>query len=357
MHSILDISAIPGLAAAALAFAVAALGATGLSHVMRRRGVVAQPSERSNHTSPTPFGGGIAVLLAIACGFGLLRAAGEPLPPGLLLAALLALGLGLLSWLDDVRDLSPAIRLPGHLACALAGLGALPEGGLFQGLLPDWLDMAVVVAAWVWFTNLYNFMDGIDGITGTQTASLGSGLALLAAIGLLPGTGFGWPLAIAAAGAGFLVANWHPARIFMGDVGSVPLGFLLGWFLLSCALQGAWAAALILPLYYLCDATITLMKRAWRREPVWRAHRQHFYQRAALATGRHDRVTLRVAAAGLVLLPLAMLGEISGYRLAALGLGVGTVALLLAHLQFLAGRPGRDPGPLPTKAPPAVSET
>lgn len=335
MHSI------PGLldlSAAALAFAVAAAGASGLAHLLRRRGVVAQPNERSNHTRPTPVGGGIAVLLAGSAGFGLLWAGGAPVPPGLPLVALLTLALGIVSWLDDVRDLSPAVRLSGHLACALAGLWALPEGRLLQGLVPDWVDMAVVLAGWVWFTNLYNFMDGIDGITGTQTASLGSGLALMATIGLLPGTGFGWPLTVAAAGAGFLVANWHPARIFMGDVGSIPLGYLLGWFLLSCALQGAWAGALMLPLYYLGDATITLLKRAWRREPVWRAHRQHFYQRAAFATGRHDRVTLCVTAGNLVLVPLAVLGEATGYRLAALGLAGGTAALLLAHLQFLAGR-------------------
>src|SRR5207253_3210977 len=119
------------------------------------------------------------------------------------------------------------------------------------------------------------------GLAGSEAAAIGLGLLLFAAIGIGRDPGFAaLAAAIAAAALGFLVWNWAPARIFLGDVGSVPLGYLLGFLLLSAATRGAWKLALILPLYFLADATITLGRRLTRGEPVWRPHRQHFYQRA-----------------------------------------------------------------------------
>src|SRR5690606_27746163 len=129
------------------------------------------------------------------------------------------------------------------------------------------------------------------------TAAIGLGVALFA------GAAGGEPalvalgLAVAGAAFGFLPWNWQPARIFLGDVGSVPLGYALGWLLLSLAAAGAWAAALILPLYYLADATLTLMRRLARGERVWQAHREHFYQRATQAGRSHAAVVSLVAAA------------------------------------------------------------
>ena len=107
--------------------------------------------------------------------------------------------------------------------------------------------------------------------------------------------------------AGFLPWNWSPARIFLGDVGSVPLGYLLGWLLLLAAIEGAWAAALILPAYYLADASLTLLRRAARGEKVWRAHRQHAYQRAVRGGLSHRWVAGALAALNLVLIALAVL--------------------------------------------------
>jgi UDP-N-acetylmuramyl pentapeptide phosphotransferase/UDP-N-acetylglucosamine-1-phosphate transferase len=182
----------------------------------------------------------------------------------------------------------------------------------------------------VWFANLFNFMDGIDGIAGGEATAVGIGIALVA------GTGGAFELiapsvAVAAAALGFLVWNWHPARIFMGDVGSVPLGYLLGYLLLALAARGEWAAAVILPLYFLADATLTLLRRLARGERVWQAHREHFYQRAVQRGLRHDAVVLRVVAADLVLIAGAWAAAM-GWGFAALVVAMLTVLLLLVEL-------------------------
>ena len=190
----------------------------------------------------------------------------------------------------------------------------------------------------VWFINLYNFMDGIDGITGVETAAIGLGVALLALVGATPDLAAA--AAIAAAGLGFLVWNWHPARIFMGDAGSVPLGFLLGWLLLALAARGAWAPALILPGYYLADATLTLIARTLAGERIWQAHRRHFYQRAVRGGASHAAVVLRVAAADILLIVLAVAALTRPWL--ALGGAAIVVAALLAELARLGrGRPHR----------------
>ena len=111
-----------------------------------------------------------------------------------------------------------------------------------------------------------------------------------------------------AAGLGFLVWNWHPARIFLGDVGSVPLGYLIGWLLLLAAAKGYWAPALILPLYYLADASLTLARRVLRRAAFWEAHREHFYQRALARDGNHAAVARMVFWGDAVLVLLALRG-------------------------------------------------
>ncbi|HEX7969826.1 MAG TPA: glycosyl transferase, partial [Stellaceae bacterium] len=135
----------------------------------------------------------------------------------------------------------------------------------------------------------------------------------------------------------FLCWNWHPAQIFLGDVGSVALGYLLGWVLLSLAGHGLWAPALILPLYYLADATLTLARRMLRRERFWQAHRQHFYQRALGADGDHGAVA-RLVLAGDVLLVLLALLALARPWLALLLAGIAAAALLAA-LEWRSRRP------------------
>jgi UDP-N-acetylmuramyl pentapeptide phosphotransferase/UDP-N-acetylglucosamine-1-phosphate transferase len=142
--------------------------------------------------------------------------------------------------------------------------------------------------------------------------------------------------AAAAAALAFLRWNWQPARLFMGDVGSVPLGYLLGWLLLTLAGSGYWAQALILPLYFLADASWTLLRRLARGEKIWRPHREHFYQRAVQAGRSHAEVALRVMSADIVLIGAALWAT-EDMEVPALILAALTVALLLADLARPAG--------------------
>jgi UDP-N-acetylmuramyl pentapeptide phosphotransferase/UDP-N-acetylglucosamine-1-phosphate transferase len=237
------------------------------------------------------------------------------------------------SWIDDVRSLPAAVRLAVQLvAIGLALRAGLPAGPVFQGWLPPALDGIATAVLWLWFINLFNFMDGIDGLAGGEAAAIGLGLMLFAGIGIgrdpeLMMLG----AAVAAAAAGFLVWNWAPARIFLGDVGSVPLGYLLGFLLLDQAAQGSWEIALILPLYFLADATITLLRRLWRGERVWQAHREHFYQRAVQRGHGHAAVVQRVIAADLVLIGCGCAAE-NGWPTLGLVVAAATVAVLLAWL-------------------------
>ena len=136
---------------------------------------------------------------------------------------------------------------------------------------------------------------------------------------------------VAAAAVGFLWWNWHPAKIFLGDVGSVPLGFLVGWLLLTLAAHGQWAAALILPLYFVADASLTLVRRALRGERVWEAHHQHFYQQAEERGMRHDQIVHLVLIANLLLVALAAAAAM-GQAVVAVGSAVAVVVLLLVVL-------------------------
>src|SRR3984957_1849394 len=318
---------------AGTAFVISCLGTRALIGLLRRGAVLDLPNERSLHVAPTPRGGGIAVIGVSVIAWLALCAVGI-LPPGEIVVALGAAGLGLVSWLDDLRGLPPGLRLLAQFVAVAAGIWALPHGALFQGWLPLSLDTVAGALVWVWFVNLFNFMDGIDGIAGSEAAAIGIGIVLVASGEL---TLAAPAAAIAAAALGFLVWNWAPARIFLGDVGSVPLGYLLGFLLYELALRsragmiGAWQAALILPAYFLADASLTLLRRLLRGERVWQAHREHFYQRAVQRGLSHDAVVLRMIAADIVLIACA-LAAAQGWGFVALAVAVLTVVALLVEL-------------------------
>ncbi|MFN3077074.1 MAG: MraY family glycosyltransferase, partial [Alphaproteobacteria bacterium] len=243
-----------------------------------------------------------------------------------------AFGLALVSFADDLWGLPPLPRLAAQVAAVFAGLWCLPpESLVFQGLLPLAADRIGAAFLWLWFVNLFNFMDGIDGITGVETLCLSAGLALAG-----PAVGVREGLVLAGAALGFLRWNWHPASIFLGDVGSVPLGYLLGWLLLQAAAGGWWVVALILPSYYLADATLTLARRLWRGENVLQPHRQHFYQRAVQNGRSHARVATMILGANVLLVSLAVLAS---REFPGLALG-GAITVVVVLLIFL-GRPGR----------------
>ena len=320
-------------AAGAVATFLASLLATHLvlAH-LRRRAILDHPNPRSSHAVPTPRGGGLALIAVLLPAWALVTL----LAPGGSSMALWPLGAALLlaavSWRDDLAGLPALPRMLVHIAAVAAGLLAFAgEGPIFRGLLPLPLDRAAAGLLWLWFLNLFNFMDGIDGIAGGETIALGIGVALVAWLAALPPAVALYGLTAAAAALGFLWWNWHPARIFLGDVGSVPLGYLLAWLLLELASHGAWAAALILPLYYLADASLTLLARLLRGERIWRAHREHFYQRAVQGGLSHAQVVRAILIADAALVSLAT-WSVAAPAAAALLLSALAVALLLAFL-------------------------
>lgn len=334
--------ALLALAGTAIATAIATrLVLAGL----RRRAILDHPNERSSHAQPTPRGGGIAVVAVLLPSWIAIQLQAPLGEPGHWLAIGGILALAVLSWLDDLFGLSPGLRIVCHGVAVAVVLAALPaERLIFQGLLPPLADRIATGILWLWFINLFNFMDGIDGISGVEALSIALGLSLIAALHGNLATGAGILLAMTLAGSvlGFLVWNWHPARLFLGDVGSVPLGFALGWLLILAALAGHWAAALILPLYYVADATITLIRRAARGEKIWRAHREHFYQQAAARGQDHAAIARQIALANVALIGCAAAAELTtgAVRLAALGGAAAVVAVLLC---LLAGAWRRGP--------------
>jgi Fuc2NAc and GlcNAc transferase len=287
-----------------------------MTGVVRRhalvKGVLDMPGARSSHTVPIPRGGGLAVVAAFGTGIAFLMVMGDlPFSTG---GALLGAGLAVaaVGFADDVHELPVHWRLCVHLAAAVwawALVGRDVEwAALTGGLLPSWLGPVVVVLGLVWLLNLFNFMDGIDGIAAVQTVCACVGGALLAACA---GVADGWvvPLVLAAAVGGFLVWNWPPARIFLGDVGSGFLGLTVGLMALDAArsqpkLLWGWAVLLAV---FVSDASMTLLRRALRGERVYVAHRNHAYQRLARRWGDHRPVTVLVGVIDLLwLLPLAL---------------------------------------------------
>jgi UDP-N-acetylmuramyl pentapeptide phosphotransferase/UDP-N-acetylglucosamine-1-phosphate transferase len=321
---------------AATALATTLLVAIVRRHLLRRE-ILDHPNARSSHEVPTPRGGGLGVMAALLPAWILVVLISQPpTPHGEWLIPLAALALAGVSWIDDLRTLGPLPRLGIQFAAALVGVLVLP-GPVFQGLLPGAADAAIAAIGLVWFTNLFNFMDGIDGISGVEAIAIGIGIAAIGLVGEAPLAAWhGQALVVAAAAAGFLVWNWPPARIFLGDVGSVPMGFLAGWLLLMLAASGAWQAALILPLYYLGDATLTLFRRLLRGERVWQAHREHFYQTAVRRGLSHGRVSGAIALVNTALVALSIAAAIFGTTAAWLALAAA--ALLVAGLLgWLAG--------------------
>ena len=296
---------------------------------LKRRAILDRPVERSAHRVPVPRGGGLVVVPCVLAAWLALALLGE-VPAGTVVIALAAAALAALSWRDDVRGLPIALRLAAHAIAVALGLAVVPPT-VFQGLLPPLVDRAATALLWLWFLNAYNFMDGIDGITGIETAAIGLGLAVVAARAP-PGDGeILLALALAAGALGFLRWNWHPAQIFLGDVGSIPLGYLAGFLLLALAARGLWAPALILPLYYLADAGITMARRAVNGERFWEAHRRHFYQRALASDGDHGAVARIVLAGDILLLVLA--GLAAAYPWPALAAAAPVVAAMLVLME------------------------
>jgi UDP-N-acetylmuramyl pentapeptide phosphotransferase/UDP-N-acetylglucosamine-1-phosphate transferase len=322
---------------------VLSAGAIVLLRPVLQRYALARPNTRSSHVLPTPQGGGIAVvgatLLVTAAAFvaGGAGAAGPASQLAALIAA--ALVLAVAGAIDDISSLHPLPRFGLQIASVAVVLALLPPDLRIVPVLPWWLERAAMLIAAVWFVNLVNFMDGIDWMTVAEVLPVSAGLVLCGLLGGLPPLGVLTACALAGAILGFAPFNRPVARLFLGDVGSVPIGLILAWLLILLAGSGHLAAALLLPLYYLADASITLARRLVRGEKVWQAHRTHFYQRATDNGLSVPAIVARVFVTNVALVALAVATVWHpgpAISTAALAIGVALVAALLWH--FSRGR-------------------
>ena len=322
---------------ALLPVAVAAALSAGLIVALLpalRRHALARPNARSSHVEPTPQGGGIAVVVATAV--VALAAVTLTSPPGervqlawVLGAAALIAAVGAV---DDMRAVPVLPRLLLQALAVMVVIAALPAELRVVTALPWLIERALLALAALWFVNLVNFMDGIDWMTVAETVPLAAGLLIIGSLGALPSAGTVAALALLGAILGFAPFNRPVARLFLGDVGSLPIGLLLAWLLLLLGLNGQFAAALLLPLYYFADATLTLARRLLARERVWQAHRTHFYQRATDGGFTVIEIVRRVFAVNVALAALAIVSvTVSGpwVKLATLAAGAALVAWLL----------------------------
>lgn len=320
-----------------LASLIASAGLILLLKPLFGRFALAVPTARSSHRSLTPQWGGLAVVaaaLGVACvvlslspqiGTEAVTRAYQ-----VLLAALLLVGIGLV---DDMRHLSPAPKFLVQAIAMVLVIAALPEGLRIVPPLPWWLERALMLVAGVWLVNLVNFMDGIDWIVVAEVVPVTAGLAVVGALGALPPEGLVVALALLGAMLGFAPFNRPVAQLFLGDMGSLPIGLLLGWLLLLVAGSGHVAAAVLLPMYFVADATVTLMRRLLVGDRVWEAHRTHYYQRASDGGWSNLEIVVRVFAVNLGLVALAVGSVVANSWMAdgvAVALGIGLVAWLMA---------------------------
>jgi UDP-N-acetylmuramyl pentapeptide phosphotransferase/UDP-N-acetylglucosamine-1-phosphate transferase len=299
------------IAASAAIAAIAALVCAGLIVVIRpwlERYALAHPNARSSHTAPTAQGGGVAVVAAAigascAASFFVPVVGQDATPLTLVTAIILMAAVGAMADLYPV-NVGPRLLLQG-LATALV-IYTLPAELRAAPLLPWWFERILLVIGGLWFVNLVNFMDGLDWMTVAEAVPVTAAIAVIGYLEPLPPLALIASLALCGAMIGFAYFNRPVAKLFLGDVGSLPIGLVLGWLLVLLAGSGGRAAAILLPLYYVADSTITLLRRLRNGERVWQAHRTHFYQRATVAGYSVTEVVARVFAVNLALGGLAI---------------------------------------------------
>jgi UDP-N-acetylmuramyl pentapeptide phosphotransferase/UDP-N-acetylglucosamine-1-phosphate transferase len=298
-----------------------------------KRHMVATPTMRSSHYVPTPQGGGIAVVgAALAVSTFLLHffAGGLTVPVLAVFAtAVVIAGVGAV---DDIFVLEVVPRLLLQAVCVAIVVVTLPAELRVLPALPVLFERALIFIGGIWFVNLINFMDGIDWITVAEVVPITGALAIFGFVGALPQDATITALALCGAMIGFAPFNRPVARLFLGDVGSLPIGLLLGWLLIQLA-SAHLTAALLLPLYYLADATITLFRRLMRGEPIVEAHRTHFYQGAMDGGFTVSQIVARIFAINLCLIVLAATTFVTDSRLAH-GVAIATGCVVVGALLF-----------------------
>jgi len=279
-------------------------GIGALRRWLLRNEMVVVPNERSSHKVPTPQGAGaVMVVMALITWIILFIHHSDLITRWDYSVLAAAAGVALVSWLDDNhRHISFKWRLLVHFIAAAIAVINLPHIALFTDWLPLWLERAFMAVGLVWFMNLFNFMDGIDGMLGGLMATIALGIAAVTPAWL------DWQLSLVLVpiALGFLVWNWQPAKIFCGDVGSVAIGYMIGWLLLRLALTGNYVPAIILVAYAIADTTFTLIRRVAQGEQFWVPHRRHFFQKAVRSGMQHRAVVGAVLVLQIFLIIMAL---------------------------------------------------
>jgi Fuc2NAc and GlcNAc transferase len=341
------------LTAVSGALLASALLTAAVGRFAHARGLLDLPNPRSSHSAATPRVGGIAVVLVLTAAVLALEqsaAVAASLCWALLGGGLAVAAVGLL---DDWRSVAPALRLFVHGGAAVWALlfvgtpGALQAGSHLVQV--GWPGTVIAAIAIVWILNLFNFMDGIDGIAAAEATFVSLGGALITLARADPSGIASVGLTLAAACLGFLVWNWPPARIFLGDVGSGYLGYVIAVLALAAARVNPTAlwTWLVLGGLFFVDATVTLVRRMARGERIYQAHRSHAYQLLAQRWGSHRRVTLTVTAVNVLwLLPCAVLTAVYPTRAPWITLGA-LAPIVVATAIAGAGRRGGADTPMP----------
>jgi len=277
------------------AFFLSLLGTRVAILAARKRAGGTEPL--ANPRKSIPNGGGIALVMTlIIC---LLIA---DIHYGIVLSLFL---LAAISLLGDIIEIPVLVRIMVQILAVLIAVSFLPLP-LFGDTFPLWADKIVTVALWVWFINIFNLMDGIDGITAMEVICIATGFSLIIALnGIFPDPLSVYSLILMSAGCGFFWWNWYPAKILLGEVGSAPIGFLVGYMLFIAIASGYAYPALILPAYYLSDATATFIRRSFHGKIDWESHHEHYYQMAVRAGRRHDTVVRYIFGLNFLLILLA----------------------------------------------------
>jgi UDP-N-acetylmuramyl pentapeptide phosphotransferase/UDP-N-acetylglucosamine-1-phosphate transferase len=313
--------------------ATIACGLIAVSQPLLRNYALARPNVRSSHKVPTSQGGGIFVIAATVTVVAV-TAYWQPgsFPATILWVLAATIGLAVVGAIDDIRVLEVVPRLLLQTTAVAAVIATFPTEMRVVPELPLSIDRGLLLIGGVWFVNLVNFMDGIDWMTVAEVVPLTAGLAVFGVIDALPREATLVAVALCGAVIGFAPFNRPVARLFLGDVGSLPIGLLLGWLLALLAGRGHLAAALLLPLYYVADATITLLTRLIKGESIMQAHRSHYYQRALDNGFSVYEIVARVFTINIILVALAsftLVTRSSPTHLLTLVAGIGVTGALL----------------------------
>lgn len=305
-----------------------------LVHSLTSFGIVDVPGQRRAHNKITPRGGGLAIMLVMIIGLiSYEYFVTNSLVFSSRLLPLLSI-ISVISFLDDLITIPIYVRLITHLTCSTIIVLSLSPALLFHNIVPFYVDFIISVLALTTFLNIYNFLDGIDGISCTESIHLSITILILCylktEIIINVNSLVVLNIMILASSISFLLFNWHPAKIFLGDIGSIGLGFTIGLCLLTLSVSNSnlFIASFIASLYYIADGLITILIRIVNKEKIWQPHLKHFFQQAVKKGMSHQEIVVKIALCNTSLMLLSVLSLYYPIRSIIMALFIVTTILI-----------------------------